>query len=57
MKDGTVARPTCHNWQYMYAPLAWTASVTFFHPAICEAVKMPGTPGYPAAYIISKSIK
>lgn len=33
-KLGTVALPTCHSWQYMKAPLACTASVTFFQPVI-----------------------
>ncbi len=30
------ARPMCHNCRKILPPLAWTASVTFCHPA-CKA--------------------
>ena len=35
-------RPTCHSWQTILPPAAWTASVTSFQPATCSSVQMPG---------------
>ena len=40
-------RPTCQSWITILPPASWTASVTFFHPAICAALWMPGVQAYP----------
>lgn len=40
-----VALPQCHIYKDILPPLEWTESVTFFHPATCSSVYIPGEPG------------
>ena len=35
-------RPQCMNCMNIFAPRAWTASVTRFQAAICSGVWIPG---------------
>ena len=44
-RSGCEMRPTCQSWMAILPPAACTASVTFFQPAICSAVWMPGVRG------------
>ena len=44
-RSGCEIRPTCQIWIAIRPPAACTASVTFFQPAICSAVWMPGVRG------------